>query len=110
MQTFTDDFPLNSMQNLPVIASESEEKFDFYPSNVAAGVKICNTLDIFEKISDYKSDQFPPHVLDFSAKSSTQSIRIEESLHAVNPSPDAPEVHEIYDISYPHIYEIEKYI
>ena len=48
MQTFTSDFPLNSMQNLPVIASESEEKFDFYPSNVAAGVKICKKLDILE--------------------------------------------------------------
>ena len=41
MQTFNGDFPLNSVQNLPVIASESEEKFDFSPSNVAAGVKIC---------------------------------------------------------------------
>ena len=39
MQTFTDDFPLNSVQNLPVIASESEEKFDFSSSNVAGGVK-----------------------------------------------------------------------
>ena len=48
MQTFTSDFPLNSVQNLPVIASESEEKFDFSPSNVAAGVKICNTLDILQ--------------------------------------------------------------
>ena len=47
------DFPLNYVQNLPVIASESEEKFDFSPSNVAAGVKICNTLDILEKILDY---------------------------------------------------------
>ena len=51
MQTFTGDFPLNSVQNLPVIASESEEKFDFSPSNVAAGVKICNTLDILEDLS-----------------------------------------------------------
>ena len=38
MQTFSSDFPLNSVQNLPVIASESEEKFDFSPSNVSAGV------------------------------------------------------------------------
>ena len=60
MQTFTDDFPLNSVINLPVIASESEEKFDFSSSNVAAGVKICNTLDILEKISDYKSDILSP--------------------------------------------------
>ena len=53
VQTFTSDFPLNSVQNLPVIASESEEKFDFSPSNVADGVKICNTLYIFGKISYY---------------------------------------------------------
>ena len=49
MPTFTGDFPLNFVQNLPVIASESEDKFDFSTSNVAAGVKICNTLDILEK-------------------------------------------------------------
>ena len=40
------------------------------------------------------------------AESSTHSIRIEESLHEVTLSPNAPEVHEIYDISYSHIYEI----
>ena len=50
MQTFTSDFPLNSVQNLPVIASENEEKFDFSPSNVAAGVQIFGTLDILEEI------------------------------------------------------------
>ena len=38
---------------------------------------------------------------------STHSIQIEESLHEVTPSPDAPEVHEISDISYPHISETE---
>ena len=53
MQTFTSDFPLNSVQNLPVIAFESEEKFDFSPSNVDVGVKICNTFDILEEILDY---------------------------------------------------------
>ena len=53
MQTITGDFPLNYVQNLPVIASESEEKFHFYPSNVAAGVKICDTLDISEETSYY---------------------------------------------------------
>ena len=31
MQTFIGDFPLNSVQNLPVIASENEEKFVFIP-------------------------------------------------------------------------------
>ena len=42
------------------------------------------------------------------AKSSTQSIQIEDSLHAVTPSFDAPEVHEISDISYYHIYETKE--
>ena len=69
MQTFTDDFPLNYVQNLPVIASESEEKFDFSPSNVSAGVKICDTLDILEEISYYQSDPFAPHDLYFLANS-----------------------------------------
>ena len=50
MQTFSSDCPLNGVQNLPVIASESEEEFDLSPSNITAGVKISNTLDIFEKI------------------------------------------------------------
>ena len=49
MQTFTGDFPLNFVQNLLVIAFESEEKFDFSPSNVAAGVQICKNLDILEE-------------------------------------------------------------
>ena len=41
------------------------------------------------------------------AEASTQSIRIEDSLHAVTPSPDAPKVHEISDISSSHIFKIE---
>ena len=45
----SNDFPSNFVQNLPVIAFESEEKFDFSPSNVVAGVPISNTLDILEK-------------------------------------------------------------
>ena len=69
MQTFTGDFPLNSVQNLPVIASESEEKFDLSSSNVAAGVQICKNLDILEEISYYQSDPFAPHDLDFPANS-----------------------------------------
>ena len=44
------------------------------------------------------------------AKSSTRSIWIEESLHAVTPSPDGPEVHEISDISSPHTTETEENI
>ena len=48
MQTFNGDFPLNSMQNLLVIASEREEKFVFSTFNVADGVKKYNNLDILE--------------------------------------------------------------
>ena len=33
------NFPLNSKKFFPVIASKSEEEFDFSLSNVAAGVK-----------------------------------------------------------------------
>ena len=53
MQTSNGDFPLNFVQNLPVIASKSEEEFVFYLSNVDDGVEICNTLDILEEISYY---------------------------------------------------------
>ena len=38
MQTFTGDFPLNYVQNFLVIASKSEEEFDFSPSNVVSSV------------------------------------------------------------------------
>ena len=62
------DFPLNSVQNIRVIASESEEKLDFSPSNLVAGVKICNTLDILEEISDYQSDPFASRDLYLPAK------------------------------------------
>ena len=48
MQTFTDYFPLNFVQNLLVIASKREEEFDFSLYNVDVGVKICNNLDILE--------------------------------------------------------------
>ena len=37
------------------------------------------------------------------AESSSQSIRIEESLLGVTPPPTAPEVYEISYISYPHM-------
>ena len=76
MQTFTGDFPLNSVQNLLEIASESEEKFDFSPSNVVASVKICNTLDILEKISDYMSDPFTPLYLYLSVRLHAPIFRI----------------------------------
>ena len=42
------------------------------------------------------------------AESSTQTIRIEESLLAVAPSPDAPEVCEISDISSSHMDDTEE--
>ena len=69
MQTFTGDFPLNYVQNFPVIASKSEEEFDFSLSNVDFGMQICNNLDILEKIWNYKSDQFAPHDLYLPANS-----------------------------------------
>ena len=54
-------------------------------------------------------DQFIPSpienkiVEDEEAEFSLQSIRIEESLLGVTPSPAAPEVYDIYYISYPHM-------
>ena len=47
-------------------------------------------------------------VQDEEAEASTQPIRIEDNLHAVTPSPDAPEVYDISDISSPHMAEIEE--
>ena len=44
------------------------------------------------------------------AKFFLQSIWIEESLLGVTPSPAAPEVYEIYDISSPHMDDPEEYI
>ena len=41
------------------------------------------------------------------AEASTQPIWIEDSLQAMTPSTDAPEVHEISDISSPPCAEIE---
>ena len=42
------------------------------------------------------------------AKSSTQSIQIEESLLAMTHFPNSTEVYEIYDISYSHMTEPEE--
>ena len=58
MLTFFSDSPLHFVQKFPVIASETEEEFDFSPSNVAFGVQISNALDILEKISYYRIDPF----------------------------------------------------
>ena len=58
MQTFSSDSPLNYLQNLLVIASQSEEEFDFSPSNVATHLEISNKLDILEKITYFTSDPF----------------------------------------------------
>ena len=57
------------MQKLPVIAFESEEEFDFSPSNAVACVQISNTLDILEKISDWRSDPFSLLDLDLPVNS-----------------------------------------
>ena len=69
MQTFSYDSPLNSVQNLRVIASKSEEEFNFSPFNVVSGVMISNTLDILEKISDCRSDPFTLLDLDLPTNS-----------------------------------------
>ena len=72
-----------------------------------------STLDITASTirvlhSKYSSSTLSDEVVqdEDKAESSTHSIRIEESLHAVTPSPDAPEVHEISDISSPNIFKI----
>ena len=67
--------------------------------------RISSTISIPDlKISTSTlSDQFVQD--EEEAEASTQSIRIEDSLLAVNPSPDAPEVYEISDISSPHMAE-----
>ena len=69
MQTFSSDSPLNYVQNLIVIASESEEEFDFSLSNVASSVHISNTLDILEIILYCRSDPFTLLYLDLPANS-----------------------------------------
>ena len=69
MQTFYYDSPLNSVQNLPVTASESEDEFDLSPSIVASGMQISNKLYILEKISDCRSDPFALLDLDLPANS-----------------------------------------
>ena len=58
MKTFSTGSLLYFVQNLRVIASESEEEFDLCPSNVDAGVKESNTFDILEIISYFRSDPF----------------------------------------------------
>ena len=42
------------------------------------------------------------------AKSSSQSFQIKESHLGVTPYLDAPKVYEIYDISYPHMDDLEE--
>ena len=69
MQTFSSHSLLNYEQNFPVIASESEEEFDFSPFNVATRVHISNNLDILEIISDFRSDPFTLIDLDIPANS-----------------------------------------
>ena len=69
MQTFSSDSPLNYVKLFPMIASESEEEFDFSPSNVVAGVNISNTLDFLDIISDFRSDPFTLIDLELSTNS-----------------------------------------
>ena len=77
--------------------------------NITLEITSSTTRVLYSKLS--ASTLFDEVVQDEDeVESSTHSIRIEESLHAVTPSPDALEVHEIYDISSPHIYETKEEI
>ena len=49
---------LNFVHSLPMTVSETVEEFDFSIYNNVSGVKISNTTDIMEIISDYKSYLF----------------------------------------------------
>ena len=59
--------------------------------------------------SKFPSSILPNEVVEDEeeAESSTQSIRIEESLIGATPSPAALKVYEIYYISYSHMYDTE---
>ena len=60
------------------------------------------TIFLYSKVS--ASTLFDEFVQDEEeAESSSQSIQIEESILGVTPSLVAPEVYEIYDISYTHM-------
>ena len=69
MQTFSYDSPLNSVQNLLVTASENEEEFDFYPSNVVFDVQKSKYLYILEIISYFRSYPLTLVDLDLPANS-----------------------------------------
>ena len=61
----------------------------------------------YSKVSAYTlSDKFVQD--EEQAKYSSQSIRIEESLLGVTPSPNASKVYEISHISYPHMDDLEE--
>ena len=73
------------------------------------GSTFRTTRVLYSKVSaSTLSDEFVQD--EEEAKSSSQSIRIEESLLGVTPSPAAPEVYEISDISSPHMADPEEYI
>ena len=74
--------------------------YEDHNSNLESTSSSIGILD--PKLSAFTlSDEFVQDEEEVEA--STQSIQIEDSLLAVTPSPDALEVYEIYDISYPHI-------
>ena len=64
------------------------------------------TRVLYSKVSaSTLSDEFVQ--AEEQVESSTQSIRIEESILGVTPSHVAPEVYEIYEISYSHMADPE---
>ena len=59
MQKFSSDSSIiNFVHSLLVISPGKGEEFNFFVSNDVAGVKISNTMDIMEIISDYSCDPF----------------------------------------------------
>ena len=77
--------------------------------NSTLEIKYSTKRVLYSKVSaSTLSDEFVQD--EEEAEASTQSIRIEDNLLAVTPSPDALEVYEISDISSPHMDETEEYI
>ena len=81
-----------------MIDEDHNRKLERTSSTIRISDLKISSSTLFDEVVQYEEE----------AEASTQSIRIEDSFHAVTPSPDALEVHEISDISSYHISEIEE--
>ena len=98
---------IGSVEYPKEVWTKLDRKFHKHNEDHNSTLKITSstTRVIYSKFSASNlSDEFVQD--EDEAESSTHSIRIEESVHAVTPYPDALEVHEISDISSPNISEI----